>query len=103
MKRASQRCRANHPVLTEFEKKVLRAVMDIPLGEVRSYAWVACKIGKPKAVRAVGRALHKNPFPLLIPCHRVIRANGAWGGFAWGVVQKKKLLNLERQIRKLMV
>lgn len=89
--------------MTPFEIKVFKAVMAIPLGKVRTYAWVARKIGKPKAARAVGQALHKNPFPLLIPCHRVVQSNGKVGGFAWGVRRKAKLLNLERHIRQLMV
>ena len=60
------------PRLTAFEQRVLRITSTIPFGETRSYAWVAKKAGRPKAVRAVGQALRKNPFPLLIPCHRVI-------------------------------
>ncbi|HNX81045.1 MAG TPA: methylated-DNA--[protein]-cysteine S-methyltransferase [Candidatus Omnitrophota bacterium] len=103
MIRHTKRVRPAPPMITPFEKKVYTAVMTIPLGSVRTYAWVACRIGKPKAVRAVGQALHKNPFPLLIPCHRVVRSNGKLGGFAWGVRNKAKLLNLERQIRQLMV
>ena len=58
--------------MTDFEKKVLKIVSKIPLGETRSYKWVAIKAGKPKAYRAVANALHKNPFPVFIPCHRVI-------------------------------
>ncbi len=87
--------------LTEFQWKVLSVVMTIPLGETRSYQWVANVIGRPKAVRAVGTALKKNPFPLMIPCHRVVRADGTPGqyvGCADG--RKEKLLAVERDIFK---
>lgn len=86
-------------VLTKFEWSVLEAVMTIPFGETRSYQWVAEKVRRPKAVRAVGQALGKNPYPVLIPCHRVIRSDGKLGGFSGGVKKKKELLNLEGQIK----
>ena len=72
--------------------------MDIPYGQVRSYKWVAEKIGKPSACRAVGHALAANPLPLIIPCHRVIRSDGGPGGFGGGstnVKTKLMLLSLE--------
>lgn len=81
--------------LTEFEKSVYEAVSKIPQGEVRSYKWVAKKIGRPKAFRAVGNALNKNPYTKRIPCHRVIKQNGSIGGYSNGVTLKKKLLSLE--------
>ncbi|MFA5059502.1 MAG: MGMT family protein [Candidatus Omnitrophota bacterium] len=86
--------------LTKFEWAVLKATTQIPIGQTRSYAWVAKKIGKPKAMRAVGQALNKNPFPLIIPCHRVIRKNGLTGGFAKGSATKVDLLNMEKNIVK---
>ena len=86
--------------LTSFEWKVLRAALRIPFGQTRSYQWVARMIGKPKAVRAVGQALKKNPFPLMIPCHRVIRENGFLGGYAGGIKIKENLLQLEKEITK---
>ena len=89
--------------MTPFAKKVYKAILNIPLGEVRTYKWVAKKIGHPKAYRAVGQALKNNPYPLIIPCHRVIEANGKIGGYVWGRKIKKVLLNLERQIKKLMI
>ena len=89
--------------MTPFAKKVYNAILDIPLGEVRTYKWVAKKIGHPKAYRAVGQALKNNPYPLIIPCHRVIGANGKIGGYVWGRKIKKALLNLERQIKKLVI
>ena len=77
--------------LTAFQKKVLLAVLKIPKGEVRSYAWVAEKAGT-KAYRAVGQALKKNPYAPEIPCHRVIASDGSIGGYSGGVTRKKKLL-----------
>jgi O-6-methylguanine DNA methyltransferase len=65
--------------LTEFEQAVLRKTMEIPYGEVRPYSWVAREIGRPKAVRAVGSALAGNPVTFVIPCHRVVRADGHIG------------------------
>lgn len=80
---------------TDFEKKVWRAAASIPPGKVRSYEWVARTIGHPRAVRAVGRALSRNRFPVIIPCHRVIKKNGQLGGFAYGSNMKRHLLKLE--------
>ena len=85
--------------MTSFTKKVYKAVLSIPLGEVRSYQWVARSIGSPKAVRAVGQVLKRNPYPLIIPCHRVIASDGSLGGYSRGLAAKKALLDLERQIR----
>lgn len=85
--------------MSPFAKKVYKVVLGIPLGEVRSYKWVAQKAGLPKAYRAVGQLLKKNPYPLIIPCHRVVTSSGKLGGYVWGKKIKKTLLNLERQIR----
>ena len=84
--------------LTAFEWQVLRATMRIPLGQTRSYKWVAKAVGKPKAARAVGQALKNNPFLLIVPCHRVVQAGGAPGGYAGGKNKKKTLLQLEKEI-----
>lgn len=85
--------------LTPFQWKVLYATMKIPLGQTRSYKWVAQKVGSPKAVRAVGQALRNNPFPLIVPCHRVIKSDGSLGAYAGRYdSKKKKLLELERRI-----
>ena len=81
--------------LSRFQQKVYRAIFRIPEGEVRSYQWVAKAIGQPGSARAVGQALHVNPFAPLIPCHRVIRADGSLGGFAWGLKRKQQLLRRE--------
>jgi O-6-methylguanine DNA methyltransferase len=87
---------------SEFEKKVYRTVLKIPLGETKSYKWVAQKIGRPKAVRAVGTALKNNPFTLLIPCHRVVNSDGSLGGYSKGLKKKRQLLDLEKRIAGLI-
>ena len=79
--------------MTEFERKVLRAVSRIPLGQVRSYKWVAEKIGKPKAYRAVANALRKNPYFLFVPCHRVVKSSKQSGGYSLGSELKLSLIN----------
>ena len=85
--------------LTVFQWKVLKATCAIPLGETRSYQWVAQKIGNSKAVRAVGQALRRNPYPLIIPCHRVIKQDGSLGGYAGRYGTKKaRLLKTEKEI-----
>lgn len=89
--------------MTLFAKKVYKAVLSIPMGQVRTYKWVAKKAGRPKAYRAVGSILRKNPCPLIIPCHRVVKSNCDLGGYLWGRRSKKVLLDLERQIQKLML
>jgi O-6-methylguanine DNA methyltransferase len=80
---------------TDFEKRVYDVVSKIPHGEARSYKWVAIKIGSPKAFRAVGNALNKNPNIGIIPCHRVIKSDGFIGGFARGARCKRKMLIAE--------
>ena len=89
--------------MTPFAKKVYKVVLTIPVGEVRTYKWIAKRVGRPKAYRAVGQVLKNNPCPLIIPCHRVIKSSGKLGGYIWGRKAKEKLLNLERQIRKLVL
>ncbi len=78
-----------------FRVKVWEVLQSIPYGRVRSYGWVARKVGKPKAARAVGAACGANPVPLLVPCHRVIAGDGTLGGFSGGLSRKKRLLKLE--------
>ncbi|MGR5296468.1 methylated-DNA--[protein]-cysteine S-methyltransferase [Vibrio mediterranei] len=80
---------------TDFQKLVWRALCDIPFGESISYQELANRIGKPKAVRAVGAANGKNPISVIVPCHRVIGKSGTLTGYAGGVERKKKLLELE--------
>lgn len=82
----------------EFKRKVWLACASIPRGETRSYEWVAGKIGKPRACRAVANALAVNPFAPEIPCHRVIRKDGSIGGFSGrgGIMHKKRLILREK-------
>jgi len=85
---------------SNFERAVYKTLMAIPYGRVRSYQWVAQKTGRPKASRAVGNALAKNPLPIIIPCHRVIKSDGSLGGFSavGGNKLKEKLLKLEKAL-----
>lgn len=85
------------PEGTDFQKRVWQALMTIPYGAVKSYGWIARKIGNPKAVRAVGGANGKNPLPIVIPCHRVIGSNGSLTGFGGGLALKQRLIELEKR------
>ena len=88
----------NLPLLlkgTDFQKQVWQALLKIPFGETRSYKQIAEAIGNPKAVRAVGMANNKNPLLIVVPCHRVIGANGKLVGYAVGLDKKEYLLRLE--------
>ncbi len=78
--------------LSEFERAVLLKALEIPPGEVRPYSWIAKEIGRPGAVRAAGSALAKNPVPLLIPCHRVVRSDGHIGNYSLGGPHNKRAL-----------
>jgi methylated-DNA-[protein]-cysteine S-methyltransferase len=80
---------------TEFQKRVWNEVKKIPYGKTKSYKNVAEKLGDVNAIRAVGKANGKNPVPILIPCHRVIGANGKLTGYAGGLDIKEKLLEIE--------
>ena len=80
---------------TPFQCEVWQITRLIPHGETRSYAWVANQIKRPKAVRAVGQALGRNPLPIIVPCHRVVSSNGKLGGFGGGLELKRHLLYLE--------
>jgi O-6-methylguanine DNA methyltransferase len=80
----------------DFQRRVLEAARRIPFGEVRPYAWVAQRIGHPRAVRAVGTALGRNPVPFIVPCHRVLQSGGGIGGYLFGSETKSGLLALER-------
>jgi methylated-DNA-[protein]-cysteine S-methyltransferase len=86
------------PEGTEFMKRVWAALCDIPYGKTASYKDIAEKIGAPKAARAVGLANNRNPIPVIIPCHRVIGADGSLTGYAGGLDMKQKLLDLEKRL-----
>jgi methylated-DNA-[protein]-cysteine S-methyltransferase len=80
---------------SQFTQKVLRELQKIPYGKVRSYLWIGKRMGHAMAARAVGQAVGRNPIPIIIPCHRVIRKDGSLGGFSLGEEIKKRLLFLE--------
>ena len=80
---------------TDFRNRVWKQLTTIPYGQTRSYAEIAAGIGDPKAARAVGSANGCNPIPIIIPCHRVVKADATLGGYSSGVHIKKKLLELE--------
>jgi methylated-DNA-[protein]-cysteine S-methyltransferase len=82
---------------TSFQRNIWAATRQIPYGQTRSYAWVARQTGKPGAARSAGQALSKNPLPIIIPCHRVLRSDGSLGGFSGGLAMKKRLLALEKR------
>ena len=85
-------------LITPFQERVLSATAAIPMGEVRTYGQVASLAGNPKAARATGRALGANPIPVVLPCHRVIAADGSLHGYAGGLDRKRLLLDHERAI-----
>jgi AraC family transcriptional regulator of adaptative response/methylated-DNA-[protein]-cysteine methyltransferase len=80
---------------TAFQRRVWQVLRDIPPGSTASYAEVAARLGAPKAVRAVAQACARNSIAVAIPCHRVVRSDGALSGYRWGVVRKKALLEKE--------
>lgn len=87
-----------NPNGTEFMNKVWNSLKKIPYGETKTYKQIAEEIDNPKAVRAVGMANHKNPIPIIIPCHRVIGSNGKLIGYALGLNMKEFLLELESKV-----
>lgn len=89
--------------LSFFTQRVYLAACSIPKGQTRSYQWVARQAGFPKAVRAVGNALNRNPFAPRVPCHRVIRSDGSLGGFAGGSRKKQSLLRREGALSKRII
>jgi methylated-DNA-[protein]-cysteine S-methyltransferase len=89
-----------HPRGSHFDTRVWQALQRIPLGETRSYEEIACAIGNPRACRAVGSANGRNPIPLVIPCHRVIRKDGSLGGFGSGTEIKEWLLHFEQEVAR---
>lgn len=80
---------------TVFQKAVWEATKKVPKGQVTTYAAIAKLIGRPKAVRAVGNALNRNPYAPIVPCHRVVKSDGSLGGFAGGTKKKKQMLEAE--------
>jgi len=87
---------------TAFQKSVWRALLEIEYGETTSYAEIARRIGRPKAVRAVGLANGRNPVSIIVPCHRVIGSNGSLTGYGGGIERKQFLLDLEAPAGRLI-
>ncbi len=83
---------------TPFQQDVWRTARSIPYGETRSYGWIAAVIGRPKASRAVGQAMGRNPLAIIIPCHRVLAGDGGLGGFGGGLNMKRRLLMIESTV-----
>ncbi len=86
--------------VTPFQRRVWETAMRIPYGETRTYGWIARQMNQPKATRAVGQALGRNPFPVIVPCHRVLASDGKLGGFSSGLELKRWLLDMESRNRK---
>ena len=86
---------------TPFQRRVWRAILRIPYGRVRSYRWVADRVGGSHYARAVGNALGANPVPIIVPCHRIVTSDGSLGGFTGGLPVKRKLLQLEGTLAQL--
>lgn len=87
---------------TTFQRKVWRAITKIPYGRLRSYQWVAVRVGGKQYARAVGMALGANPVPIVVPCHRIVAHDGSLGGFSCGLPLKRRLLKLEGALDQLL-
>jgi len=86
--------------LSSFQQKTLQAMISVPYGETRSYGQIAVAIGSPGGARAIGNACGTNPFPIIVPCHRIIKANGLEGGFSAGNGWKSYLLRIESRLSR---
>jgi methylated-DNA-[protein]-cysteine S-methyltransferase len=84
---------------TVFQRQVWRVLLRVPYGKLRSYQWVAARVGGPQYARAVGNAVGANPIPVVIPCHRIVAQDATLGGFSGGLSMKRKLLSLEGTLR----
>ena len=93
--------RLDRSLITPFQERVLDAASSIPMGEMRTYGQVAAMAGNPRAARAAGRALGANPIPVVLPCHRVVAADGRLHGYAGGLDRKRFLLDHERAAARL--
>jgi O-6-methylguanine DNA methyltransferase len=80
---------------TSFQRQVWRTLQRVPYGKLRSYQWIALRVGGPQYARAVGNAVGANPLPIVIPCHRIVAHDASLGGFSGGLPMKRKLLGLE--------
>ncbi|MGQ0811070.1 MAG: methylated-DNA--[protein]-cysteine S-methyltransferase [Nitrospiraceae bacterium] len=87
---------------TPFQRRVWKTILRIPYGRVRSYQWVAARVGGKQYARAVGMALGANPVPIVVPCHRIVAHDGSLGGFSCGLRVKRQLLQLEGTLPQLL-
>lgn len=85
---------------SEFERQVWNTLKEVPYGETMTYKWLADRIGRPRAFRAVGNALGKNPIPIIFPCHRIIESDGSLGGYSSGTDIKRRLIEIEYYSRQ---
>jgi O-6-methylguanine DNA methyltransferase len=86
---------------TSFQRQVWRALQRVPYGKLRSYQWIAARVGGRHYARAVGNAVGANPLPIVIPCHRIVAHDASLGGFSGGLSMKRKLLSLEGTLTQL--
>jgi methylated-DNA-[protein]-cysteine S-methyltransferase len=86
---------------TSFQRQVWRTLQRVPYGKLRSYQWIALRVGGPQYARAVGNAVGANPLPIVIPCHRIVAHDASLGGFSGGLSMKRKLLSLEGTLTQL--
>ena len=86
---------------TAFQRKVWRTLLTVPYAKLRSYQWVAARVGGPQYARAVGNAVGANPLPIVVPCHRIVAQDATLGGFSGGLPTKRKLLTLEGTLAQL--
>lgn len=86
---------------TAFQRKVWRTLLQVPYAKLRSYQWVAARVGGPQYARAVGNAVGANPLPIVVPCHRIVAQDATLGGFSGGLPTKRKLLTLEGTLAQL--
>lgn len=84
---------------TTFQRRVWKLLQRVPYGKLRSYQWVAARVGGPRYARAVGNAVGANPLPIVVPCHRIVAQDASLGGFSGGLPTKRKLLRLEGTLR----
>lgn len=87
---------------TTFQRQVWRTLQRVPYGKLRSYQWIAARVGGPQYARAVGNAVGANPLPIVIPCHRIVAHDASLGGFSCGLSMKRKLLSLEGTLTQLL-
>ncbi len=87
---------------TSFQRQVWRTLQRVPYGKLRSYQWIAARVGGPHYARAVGNAVGANPLPIMIPCHRIVAHDASLGGFSGGLPMKRKLLSLEGTLTQLL-